>query len=290
MKIVNTIKNGISKIDTKYFVMKFFIILITTIFFALLAALVYNYVQYMSENVSMLQNGNNNKKMIVETISHVSYYIILCIGIMFVLVELGFNLNTILVVLGSVGLAVALAVQNSITNITSGFMILFMNYYDIGDLIETSDVMGHVKSFNLFNTTVENQNKVIVNVPNSSIVQGTLTNYYKEKTIKVAVMVNISNYDKTINIHELSEAIKEDLAKKCSFIIDTNDITVNVSDISKEGTLLKIKFPVESKNYTAAKNMANNIVRETIREKNVFLLDYFYKDKDGEEKNGHKEK
>jgi small conductance mechanosensitive channel len=212
---------------------------------------------------------------------------------MFVLVELGFDLNTILVVLGSIGLAIALAVKDSITNVTSGFMILFLNYYNIGDLIETDKTMGYVNSFNLFNTTIKDLDNVLVNIPNSSMVSNALTNYYKEKNMKLAFNVNISNYEKSTNIEEVSAALKEALAENCSFVLDKNDIAINVADLSKEGTLLKIKFPIESKNYFPAKNMAHNIVRETIREKNVFLLDYYYKDKEDakpENKQVHKTK
>jgi small conductance mechanosensitive channel len=236
--------------------------------------LVYNYIQYVSNSSST----TNNNKIIIETVSDVSYYVILSVGIIFVLVELGFDLNTILVVLGSIGLAVALAVKDSITNVTSGFMILFLNYYDIGDLIETDKTIGYVNSFNLFNTTIKDLDNVLVNIPNSSIVSNALTNYYKEKTMKVSLIVNVSNYEKSTNIEELSIALKDALSEKCEFIIDKNEIKVNVADLSKEGTGLKVKFPIESRNYLAAKNKAHNIIRETIREKNVFLLDYYYKD------------
>lgn len=273
MNLVKYVQTLLSKIDTKFLVLKFFAILFITIFFISLAMLVYSYIHSTSNNLSTLTNNN---KILVETIGHLSYYTILSIGIMLVLVQLGFNLNTILVVLGSVGLAIALALQNSITNIASGFMILFLNYYDIGDLVEISDTMGYIHSFNLFNTTVKNLDNILINIPNSSIVDGTLTNYYKEKIIKLSLEVNVSNYDKTVNIQELLSAIKEALAEKCTFIVDKNEISGNVKDLSKEGTLLKVKFPVENHNYLAAKGMANNIVREVIREKNIFLLDNYY--------------
>jgi small conductance mechanosensitive channel len=277
MIFIKHIKNFASKIDTKYVVVKFFLTLIITIFFSCLAALVYNYIQYIS-NFSSSPLANNNK-IIIETVSHVSYYAILTVGIMFVLVELGFNLNTILVVLGSIGLAIALAVKDSITNVTSGFMILFLNYYNIGDLVETSNVMGFINSFNLFNTTIKDLDNVLVNIPNSSMLNNALTNYYKEKTMKVSLIVSVSNYEKTTNIEQLSRALTDALSEKCEFITDKNDIRVNVADLSKEGTRLKVKFPIESINYLAAKNMAHNIVRETLREEEVFLLDYYYKDK-----------
>jgi len=269
------IKKILPKIDYKLLIGKFFVILFITIFFASLSTIVYNYIQNISKNSSTITNNN---KIIFQTVSEVLYYVILSIGIVFILVQLGFNLNTILVALGSVGLAIALALQTSITNIASGFMIMFLNYYDIGDLVEIDDNLGYIDSFNLFNTVMKDLNDTLINIPNSSIVNGILTNYYKEKNIKVSFKVNISNYEKSTKINEISQLLKESLAEKCNFIIDKNEIKINVNDLSKEGTLLNIRFPVESKNYLSAKNMGQNIVRETIRELNVNLLDNYYKD------------
>ena len=269
------IKKILPKIDYKLLIGKFFVILFITIFFASLSTIVYNYIQNISKNSSTITNNN---KIIFQTVSEVLYYVILSIGIVFILVQLGFNLNTILVALGSVGLAIALALQTSITNIASGFMIMFLNYYDIGDLVEIDDNLGYIDSFNLFNTVMKDLNDTLINIPNSSIVNGILTNYYKEKNIKVSFKVNISNYEKSTKINEISQLLKESLAEKCNFIIDKNEIKINVNDLSKEGTLLNIRFPVESKNYLSAKNMGQNIVRETIRELNVNLLYNYYKD------------
>jgi uncharacterized protein YaaW (UPF0174 family) len=104
--------------------------------------------------------------------------------------------------------------------------------------------------------------------------------HYKEKNIKVSFKVNISNYEKKTNINEISRVLKESLAEKCDFIIDKNEIKINVNDLSKEGTLLNVSFPIESKNYLSAKSMGQNIVRDTIRELNVNLLDNYYNDKE----------
>jgi len=273
---IKNVKQILPKIDYKLLVGKFFVILFITIFFAALSTIVYNSIQNISKNSPTITNNN---KIIFQTVSDVLYYVILFIGIVFVLVQFGFNLNTILVALGSVGLAIALALQNSMTNIAAGFIIMFLNYYDIGDLIEINDKLGYIHSFNLFNTVVKDLNDTLINIPNSSIVNGVLTNYYKEKNIKVSFKVNISNYEKKTKINEVLRVIKESLAEKCDLIIDKNEIKVNVNDLSKEGTLLSVSFPVESKNYLSAKSMGQNIVRETIRVLNVNLLDNYYNEK-----------
>ena len=236
----------------------YILVLILSYFIALT---VFNYVRDLSDKTTKL-----NHKIMYDTFSNILFYIIITSGIFFVLVKLGFNLNTVLVVLGSVGLAIALALQESITNITSGLMILFLEYYDKGDLIETDGIVGYVDSFNLFNTTIKNLDKITITFPNKEIIGKPLTNFYKSETAQVSFLINVSNYDKTVNVNEISDKIVKSLQDNCKYVIDKNDVRVTVSDMSNAGTILKVKFAIESK-YS-----------------NIFLLDYYYSDKEETDK------
>ena len=254
------------------------IVLILSYFIALTF---FNYIKRLSDKTT-----KTNRKIVYDIFSQSVFYLILTSCILFVLVQLGFNLNTILVVLASVGFAIALALQESITNITSGIVILFLEYYDIGDLIETDGIVGYVESFNLFNTTIKNLDKVSITFPNKEIVSKPLTNFYRSNTAQVSFLINVANSDKSININEISDKIVKALQDNCKYIIDPNDVHVIVSDLSNAGTVLKVKFPIESKNYIDAKNDSQRIVRETIKDSNIFLLDYYYlNNKDDKDKN-----
>lgn len=260
----------------------YFIVLVLSYFFALT---IFNYLRDLSDKTTKL-----NHKIMYDTFSNILFYIIITSGVFFVLVKLGFNLNTILVVLGSVGLAIALALQESITNVTAGFMILFLEYYDKGDLVEIDGIVGYVESFNLFNTTIKNLDKITITFPNKEIVGKPLTNFYKSETAQVSFLINVSNYDKTVNINEISDKIVKSLRDNCKYVIDKNDVRVTVSDLSNAGTVLKVKFAIESKNYISAKNDSQKIVRDTIKDSNIFLLDYYYSDKDKDKEDADKPK
>ena len=250
----------------------YILVLILSYFIALTT---FSYLRDLSDKTIKI-----NHKLMYDTFSNILFYVIILSGVFFVLVQLGFNLNTILVVLGSVGLAIALALQESITNVTSGLMILFLEYYDKGDLIETDGIVGYVDNFNLFNTTLKNLDKVTITFPNKEIIGKPLTNFYKSETAQVSFLINVSNYDKTVNINEISDKIVKSLQDNCKYVIDNNDVRVTVSDMSNAGTILKVKFAIESKNYIDAKNDSQKIVRDTIKDSNIFLLDYYYSDKE----------
>lgn len=255
------------------------IYIVILLLFYLLALGVSNYIKIFLGN----NDTTSNNKIILETFSQISFYAILSVGIIYILVKLGFNLNTILVLIGSAGLAIALALQNSITNVASGFIILFLQYYDIGDLIEINNTLGHVDSFNLFNTTIKDLDDVSTNIPNTTIVNGALTNYYKNKDMHLSFFVTISNYDNSININDLSSKIVNELQNNCTYVTDKDNVKVKIYDLSKEGTKIKVVVPIESKNYINAKYMAQEIVRELMRINNVYLIDYYYKE-DGSKK------
>ena len=238
----------------------------------IIALLVYNKITAVDVDKKTVQNG----KIIFKTVGDIAFFSILGFGIILVLVNLGVELSTLFVVLGSVGLAVALALQDTISNISSGIMILILNYYDIGDLIEIDDKMGHVDKFDLFTTTLKNIDGVLIKLPNNLITKGVLTNYHKSDEILVAVNLTISNNEKHINYDDLFNKLKDELKNKMTFITDKEKIITGVSDISAAGTKLIVKIPVKSDNYLQARSLSTRIVRDVIVSNDLLLLDNGY--------------
>ena len=240
----------------------------------ILAQLAFNHITKVDVNKEKVENG----KIIFKTLGDISFFSIIGFGIIVVLVNLGVELSTLFVVLGSVGLAVALALQDTISNISSGIMILLLNYYDIGDLIEIDDKMGHVDKFDLFTTSLKNMDGVLIKLPNNIITKGVLTNYHKNEDMYVSVGTTISNNEKQINYDDLFNKIKDELKNKMTFITDKENIKTIISDISNSGTKIIIKVPISSENYVQAKGLSAKIVREVIIADNILLLDNNYID------------
>jgi small conductance mechanosensitive channel len=231
-------------------------------------------------NIIYTKDGEPDKKsknkIVVDVIAKLLYYLLLLIGLFAALVILGININSILVLFGTVGLAVALSLKDTMSNASSGIMIILLDYYDIGNLVEIDKQVGYIDSFNLFTTTIKNTENILIKIPNSSITQNVLINYSKNETIFVAIYITISNYDKNVKINSLIDNIKESLKEKCQFITDKNKIGVVVYSMEHEGTNLKIKIPIKSNQYIDAKNNLNYIIRNVIEENNLYLLDYYY--------------
>jgi small conductance mechanosensitive channel len=237
--------------------------------FYVLAIFVYNQiVKYNQEN--------ENNKIVLEPLAYFAYYVIICIGISIILVNLGIELNSLFVILGSIGLTLGLALQSTISNIASGVMILLLNYYDIGDLIEFGPTLGYVDKFDLFTTTIKDQNGVFIKVPNATITGAPITNYSKYEDVILAFVVTLSSNNVSEKYDELIREINAKLAAECTYATNKDEISVDVLNLSASGTQLKINVPIKSRDYLAAKYLSQQIVRNVITEKKLLMVDNSY--------------
>ena len=84
-----------------------------------------------------------------------------------VLSMIGVEMTSFIAILGAAGLAVGLALKDTLENFAAGVMILFFKPYRVGDWIEFEGLSGRVKEIQIFNTiltTIENKRVIIPNL------------------------------------------------------------------------------------------------------------------------------
>lgn len=152
-----------------------------------------------------LKRGNVEKSLhifIKSTVKFVLYFIVLVI----VLGILGIPVTTFIAVLSVVGLAISLAIQNSLTNLTGGISILATKPFKVGDFIEACGVSGTVKEIGLFYTSLNTADKKLVFVPNGKVSSDIVTNYNGELERKLTLKFNAS-YDE--DIEKVKDVLKQ---------------------------------------------------------------------------------
>ncbi len=201
------------------------------------------------------------------------------VGIIFALTINGFNLSSIFIFLGSIGFAIALAVQSTLTEIVGGLFIIFYELFDKNDKISSSDIKGEVKEFNLLKTTIVNFDGVQTVVSNSTFINNPIINYTKTPTILHKINVTISS-NNNIDYNILMSNIKNKIKNESKYCIDGDKIIVNIDEIESAGTKIAIHTPIMSKNMTHADMELKLIIRNVMSDDNVLLYDSSYIDKD----------
>jgi small-conductance mechanosensitive channel len=120
--------------------------------------------------------------------------IILMIGILILLDTLGISITPMITALGVGGLAVALALQDTLSNLFAGLHILMERSVRIGDFIKLeSGEEGYVMDISWRTTRIRMLPNNLVIIPNNKLSQSIVTNYYlPEKQMAVQIPIGVS--------------------------------------------------------------------------------------------------
>lgn len=260
------------KTNTMIYLPKIGISIAIVIFFYIIAKIIHN------NTKKIINKSETDNKILYKLFGDIFYYIIVFIGIMIALVYIGFNLNTLLVVFGSIGLAIALAIQGTVSQVVSGIMILFFKYFKTGDIVEINNTTGYINNFNLLNTSIIDPLGVKFTIPNNNIINGTFTNYCNQENIYVDIITALSN-NNTINYDTLLSNIKNIIMKDCKYIINPSDpksVIITLADTSTSGTKITARVLIKNINYFSVQRDVRLIIRKLLSDDNVLLLDNSY--------------
>ena len=105
---------------------------------------------------------------------------------------LGIPTTGLIAGVSAVAAAIALALQGSLSNIAGGIFILMTRPFVTGNLIDANGVLGTVKDIQLIHTIICTPDNKEVIIPNSVIVNSTITNLSNSETRRVDLVFSIS--------------------------------------------------------------------------------------------------
>lgn len=112
-------------------------------------------------------------------ISNIVSVIIFCIGLLVILQSQGISVTPVLTALGVGGLAVALALQGTLSNLFAGLQIISSGNFNRGDFVKlSSGEDGFIEDITWRSTTIRAMSDHIIIVPNSKLADMIVTNYY----------------------------------------------------------------------------------------------------------------
>ncbi|MEU3829127.1 mechanosensitive ion channel family protein [Streptomyces sp. NPDC029080] len=154
---------------------------------------------------------------------NITRVLVLAIGFLVVLQTLGISIAPLLTALGVGGLAVALALQDTLANLFAGIHILASKTVQPGDYIRlSSGEDGYVVDINWRQTTVRQLSNNLVVIPNGQLAKANMTNYTRpEQQLTVLVQVGVS-YDSDLEHVErvTGEVVAETMADVAGAVPD----------------------------------------------------------------------
>ena len=130
--------------------------------------------------------------ILVNFLSNVLNTALLVLVIIFALSQLGLNTTSLVALVGAAGLAIGLALKDSLAHFAAGVMLIVFRPFKLGDFVEVGGVSGSVDKISIFSTRLKTPDNKVVTVPNGNIFGNTMTNYSEESTRRIDLVVSIS--------------------------------------------------------------------------------------------------
>ena len=126
-------------------------------------------------------------------------YVVLIVGLVMALQELGLDVTTILEGVGIIGIALGFAAKDTLSNIIAGFFLFWDKPFVIGDLIEVSDEYGEVREITLRSTRIVTVDGKLISIPNSVMVNTKVRSYTMSPHLRLDIDVTIGVNEKIAN-------------------------------------------------------------------------------------------
>ncbi|MDD3192819.1 MAG: mechanosensitive ion channel family protein [Oscillospiraceae bacterium] len=134
---------------------------------------------------------------------------LLFLTVLIVADSVGVPITSLVAVLGVVGLAVSLAVQDSLTKLAGGLMILAAKPFAVGDYIDAGTASGTVREIGLIYTCLSTPDNKVIYLPNNDIASARVTNYSAQENRRVDIDVCASYDDDTETVKKaLGQALE----------------------------------------------------------------------------------
>ena len=156
-------------------------------------------------------------KAVGSFVSSIVYTLVFAVTILMALSQIGIETTSFIAILGAAGLAVGLALQGSLSNFASGVLIILLRPFKSGDFVEAGNKMGTVKKIEIFSTELRTPDNKVIIVPNSQIMSGAITNFSRESTRRIDLVIGVG-YD--ADLRHAKEVLKSVLDAETRILKD----------------------------------------------------------------------
>lgn len=156
---------------------------------------------------------------------------------------------SIVAVIGSIGLAISLAVQGALGNLASGIMLLVFKPFRIGDFIESEEYSGTVSDMGVFYTTLLSTDNRTVVIPNKLLTESTIVNYSTQEKRRLDIQLDVA-YGSDL---ELVKQTVLEVAARHGEVLNDPSPSVRLTEMRDSSLRVTLKLWCANSDYWALK-------------------------------------
>ncbi len=185
---------------------------------------------------------------IAPLLAQAARYAILIVAVITALSFVGVPSASILTVVGTASLAIALALQNTLSNVAAGIMLAWIRPIAVGEYITGDGVEGVVVEIGLFGTRLRSTSGLFVFTNNNKLWNGAITNHSREPRRRIDIKVTIPDH---ANINRARQSLLEVAGGDRRVLADPAPI-VFVDSFGTDTVTLEVRVWVPTPDYRMA--------------------------------------
>jgi small conductance mechanosensitive channel len=192
-----------------------------------------------------MMDRNDVDVTLTKFLKNIIYYALLTAVVIAAAGQLGINTTSFLTVVGAAGLAIGLALKDSLANFSAGVMLILFRPFKVGDVVNVAGETGTVEEITIFNTvmnTADNQKKII---PNGIVASGTITNITANDTRRIDMVFGIGYED---NIKAAEQVFTEIITAESRVLSDPKP-TIAVAELADSSVNFVVRPWVKTDDY-----------------------------------------
>ena len=197
----------------------------------------------------VLRKVKGMDETLIRFLENIVYYALIIVVILTALGKLGVETTSFLAILGAAGLAIGLALKDSLGNFASGVMIILFKPFKVGDTVTAGGATGTVKEVGIFSSifiTPDNQ-KIIV--PNAAITKGSITNINAYETRRIDLVIGVDYKDDIKKAKEVLTTVINSHEK----VLKDKPIGIVVSELAESSVNFTINVWVQTSDFAEVK-------------------------------------
>lgn len=257
-----TSPNFWSKFDFSDFAMSILITAIILVVGYLIIRYVLKLVRHMLQKNEALKSGVNYIEAVVK---FVLYFLLITIAAN----TLGIQTNSLVALVASLGLALSLALKDSLTNLASGIMIILNKPMEIGDkvYIEGINDLLEVVDTRLFNTFFITWRNVVISLPNDKIIRSKIENLSKKEYIYTDIKIVL---EFKTDLSKAKEIIRDCLNSN-EKVLKTPEPVIGVINYNDNGMELLVSFPAFLNDSFSARRELLETIFNALYENGIYI-------------------
>jgi len=207
----------------------------------------------------------NMDETLARFLSKLVYYALLAAVVIAAADQMGIKTTSFVAIFGAAGLAIGLALKDSLSNFASGVMLILFGPFKVGDVVTAGGVTGKVQQIDIFSTIIMTPDNQKIIVPNSAITADVITNVNAEPTRRIDLVVGIG-YDDDIR---KAKATLEQLVQADKRILTDPAPTIAVSELADSSVNLIVRPWVVTQDYWDVRLELTEKIKLTFDEKGI---------------------